>query len=365
MSQTVELKKKETEGSELISVARISPFVKEVFELTSQSIDPLMKRSQLDRDIFMAGVATEFSAAFDRQKSDMKPLIRQQARSLVAAVAHQAASLGLYLGIGPTGRMASIVFRGVYSKQGAIWTTTGVSVAVQPEWRGVIHLIRRANPDIVDIKIGLVGPRDEFEVDELNDVVAVHRTRTGDEPCEPKVSLLKTGFVLEDIVAAYALVTFSGGRRRVVRLTRADFIRSISASETMKLPYKDKEDNRPTSPWVLHTKPMCYKTVAHALFRKPDVWAAGGGMDFQALESLKLASTIIDEVDGNRIVPPEKRDKRVDALLELAAEFGGTDSTLTAAAKQLGFDDPALAVAAGRFTDLASCVREALRAPRA
>jgi recombinational DNA repair protein RecT len=360
VSEVIELKAKGAEPA--VGLARISKYVEETFEMTSSSLVPLLKRSELDERIFFAGVVSEFSAAYDKSDKAVQTFIRSNPKRYVAAIAHQAASLGLQLGTGPTGRMASIIFRAVNQKQAnGRWEKVDVNVTVQPEWRGVIHLIRRANPDIVDIKIGLVGPNDIFETDELHDTIIKHHTPPGEETAEPFIELLPAGFALHGLAAAYAMVSFSGGRKRFVRLSKVDFCRSISSSDTMKLPYEGKPDNRRSSPWVNHPKPMCYKTVAHHLYRKPDIWSAAGGMDFAALESLGLAAKVIDEVDGNHILPQASRDPRIDQLAELAMRFGGDDKTVQAAALSLGYEDPNLMAVDGRFGQLVDKVKSVLR----
>lgn len=365
MSETVELAARDARAGGT-TLRLVTKYTAEVVEATRESLLPLLDRAALDHKIFVAAVVTEFSAAALRASPDVRAWIEENPRSFIAQIAHQAASLGLCPGVGPTGKMASVVFRKVSGKDaGGKWQTTGVLTAVQPEWRGVIHLIKRANPAIVDIKVALVGDEDIFETDELNDTILVHRTPSGKDPCEPKVVLFTTGFQLNDFFAGYAVVTFTDGRRRYIRITRADVVRSIAASETMKLKSYEKEkgqDSRTQSPWVLHTKPMVYKTVAHALYRKPDVWSAAAGMNFAALEHLAEADKAINILDKNRIVPPGIRDARVDTLLETAAMFGGNDETLTIAAKSLGYDDPALAVNAGKLSALVDRVRDALRA---
>lgn len=341
--------------------AMVASMAEDVFQATSMSLDPLIERADLNREVFLAGVITEFVSAVSKMPKKTRTFVEKKPKSYLARVAHQAASFGLDLGPGPTGRMASIVFRAVNERRGDSWDVIDVGVAVQPEWRGVVHLIKRANPAIVDVKIGLVGPDDRFEMDELNDVVLVHSTPNGVDPCEPSISLTKSGFSLCGIFCGYAIVTFSGGRRRSIRVTRADITRSAAASETMKPRFFEGRDSRETSPWVLYTKAMCYKTVVHALYRKPDVWAAAAGMDFVALTQLRAASEAIDEIDANRIVPVTVQDKRVDALMEAAIRFGGSEHTVLAASKAMGFDDPTHAVAAGRFQELVAAVKNALK----
>lgn len=343
-------------------IQRVTSLANRVVEATSESIVPLLEAADIGLEVFVASTIKEFADSLTKADSETRKFIMASPEAYMSSVAHQAASIGLCLGSGVTGRHASIVFRKRRSQIGGSWQTSGVDAVVQPEWRGVLHLIKRANRSIRDIKVELIGPDDVVEIDRINDTVVRHTSPNGAE-CEPSIKLRPDGFELNGIAGGYAIVTFLDGARRIVRVTRADIIRSALCSETLKKPYDPKRDRRPTSPWVLYTKAMCYKTVVLALYRKPDVWSPVGGDVFApAGKNLEMAYKQVNKLDGNRIIPPSMRDERVDRLLETIAPFGGTDETLVAAAKQLGYEDPALVVNAGKWEQLVDVVGNALHA---
>lgn len=356
---TKPLEKSSPKPAEL-PLSRMTTYVDSAMELTKISIDPLLEAADLDRTVFLAALARDLATAVTRSDVETQGYFKMAPERFIADAAHQAASMGLVTGVGPTGRHASVLFRKKRQNVNGSWSTTGIEVNVQPEWRGVIHLIKRANPNIVDIKIELISPEDEVIIDRVNDEIVRH-VSPGNTECEPAIHLTAKGFSMEGISGGYAVVLFADGRKRIHRLSKADFIRSASCSETLKLPFGKNKDNRPSSPWVLYTKAMCYKTIALALHRKPDIWSPSGGHVFDGSQ-LQAAVDKVNLLEGNRIIPPGLRDERVDELLEAIVDFGGTDQTLTVAAKKLGFDDPAIAISRVGFEKLADKVYDELRA---
>ena len=104
MSETVELAARDARAGGT-TLRLVTKYTAEVVEATRESLLPLLDRAALDHKIFVAAVVTEFSAAALRASPDVRAWIEENPRSFIAQIAHQAASLGLCPGVGPTGKM--------------------------------------------------------------------------------------------------------------------------------------------------------------------------------------------------------------------------------------------------------------------
>jgi hypothetical protein len=317
------------------------------FDVVGDALRPLLAKAEIEYEVFRAGVGLEVESLLKRTfKEDEVEYLKKALPDVVQNIAFQAASLGLVPGTSSTGRMCSAIVR--YSKDsGNRWAIKGHAVLVQPEWRGVIFLMRKANPEIDLIKIQPICDGDVVGYDLLNDDITSHTTTNSDSR-DATIELSNTGFALKNNQGGYIIVRFNGGAQRVLPLSKHDIIRSIGASDTMKLPYQGKPDKRSSSPWVVHTNPMIYKTMAHALYRKPDIWA-GRASNSHYLEALAIGSKAINRADFNRVTSIEDRSSPIVAeLLAITEEAGGDSDLVHRLALEMGCESVEDVINSGR-----------------
>lgn len=314
-------------------IVKLGEYTDKTLGLVADSVRPLLAKTGTDYDVFRAGLSMELEHMLAKLGDKEREYLRGGAfASVVVDAAHQAATMGLVPGRGPTGRHAAIIVRFNKSRD-AGWAITGHTTSVQPEWRGVIWLIRRSNPEIEDITIGVVADGEEVSFDQLSGEIS-HKTG-GMNSRDASIELSPGGFELVNNCGGYAVVTFKSGRKRLLTVSKADVLRSINASQTMRLPYPgSNKDPRQSSPWVVHTNPMVYKTIAHALFRKPDIWS-GTNPDQAICEAMNFAEKAIIDGDQLQVGKPAEPNPEVATVLGLAKE---ANIDLDKIAASLGFD---------------------------
>lgn len=282
------------------------------------AIQANLDRHCIEPRVFMAGVALAVQKVAEGLDGRKLAVFQSNFDREVARFAAACANMGLVPGGEGMGRLVAAVPRFQFGQD---WTPVGVTLCAQPEWRGVLELIRRANPMVASIEANIVFVGDTFRFDALSNRVTAHEQANplGDSV---RLELSADGFDLPNIHGGYSVVRFTDGSMRTLLVTKKDIMRSIAASDTMRTPKGKQEDRRGGSPWVLHTDPMTRKSIFHATARRPDVWG-GVGIQHHHREAIGAALQEDNRALGNNPVRALDHEAPVDALTDLIGAFKG------------------------------------------